>query len=305
MKRALRGGIQHGGKRAVAILLTAASICGASAAEFNLSAPGSQQVNVTGVVGGTAIFADNWTQPTGTGVFDPFLSLDANGQTSTGNNNIEHAYNSDAKGAQHPDLYLDQHRSEWNTLLRVGDLAQINMGGLLYYGFILDANEPGGSRSRISIDNIRIYTSSSDNTASVQNNAGNLDALGDLRWAMNDPLTGTPTDLNGFNVDQWINLDASQENIAHSNSNGGSGQSDMIVYIPVTAFGNALATDYLWFYNLNGVHYGADGEAGATSGFEEWRAVTGASQVPEGGSTVVMLGLALMGFAGIRRQLRK
>jgi hypothetical protein len=305
MKR-YKGRIQHGGKIAAALFVGALSLQGLSAAEFNLAAPGSQQVNVTGTVGGTAIFADNWTQPTGTGVFDPFLSLDANGQTSTGLNNIEQAYNSDAKGAQHPELYLDQHRSEWNTLLRVGDLAQINVNGLLYYGFILDANEPGGTRSRISIDNIRIYTSSSDNTASVQSDVSNLGNLGTLRWAMNDPLsTGTPTDIEGFNVDQWINLDAAQENIAHSNSNGGSGQSDMIVYIPVTAFGNALATDYVWFYNLNGVHYAADAMASSTAGFEEWRAVTGAQQVPEGGSTAVLLGLALMGFAGIRRKLRK
>src|SRR5207247_4662468 len=132
------------------------------------------------------------------------------------------AYNTD--GAP---LYLDEQRNHWNTLLRVGDLQKVNG----YYQFILDANEPGSNKSLISIDNIRIYTSTSDNTANVANDITKLNDLGTLRWAMNDPLVKgtTPPDLNGFNVNQWVKLNADQNNNDGSTANGGSGQGDMIV----------------------------------------------------------------------------
>lgn len=93
------------------------------AVQYDLSPAGTQSLNVVGDVGGTAIISDFWSQPTGTGVFDPFLTLDANGQTSTGNKNIESAYNSDGHNA----LYLDGHRPSWNTSLHVGDLAPITI----------------------------------------------------------------------------------------------------------------------------------------------------------------------------------
>ena len=268
----------------------------AQATEFDLSAVGTQSFNIVGDFGGTAIVSDFWTQPTGTGVFDPFLSLDANGQTSTGNNYIESAYNSDGHNA----LYLDGHRPSWNTSLRVGDLASISISGTNYFAFILDANEPGGSKSTISVDNIRIYTSATDNTASVGNDLSKLNNLGTLRWAMNDPLmTGS-----SFDVAKWIKLDASQENI-NKGSNGGSGMADMIVYIPKAAFFGASASDYLWFYNLNGVHYSSEKGLAAQAGFEEWSAVTGPqAQVPDSGTTIFLLGLGLSGTFWAKRRMK-
>ncbi len=272
----------------------------ATAGEFILDTPGDNvTVSVPGAVGGTAIFSDHFEQPTGTGVFKPFLTLDSNGQTSTGNTAIESAYNTD--GAP---LYLDELRNHWNTLLRVGDL-QNNNG---YYEFVLDANEPGSDKSLISIDNIRIYTSKADNTAAVANDITKLNQLsetGTPRWAMNDPLTAgtTPPDLNGFNVQQWVKLNADQNNNDGSKANGGSGQGDMIVRIPVTAFAGADAGDFVWFYNLNGVHYTADGDLAAQAGFEEWKALVGPNTVPDGGNTLVLFGTAIaaLGVLASRR----
>lgn len=292
----------HGG---LALIATMGLCLTAQAVEHDLSQGGSQSVNVVGAVGGTAIFSDFWSQPTGTGVFDPFLTLDANGQTSTGSNSIESAFNSDAMGAQHPNLYLDQHRPAWNTYLRMHELATITISGVNYFGFILDANEPGGNKRTISVDNIRIYTSTTDNTASVANDITKLDDLGTLRWAMNHPLsTGTtPPDLNGFNVDTWVKLDASQENVGYSNANGGSGQSDMVVYIPQAAFGSALGTNqFVWFYNLNGVHYSVDKDLASTAGFEEWRAIKGANAVPDHGNMLALLGSVLTALAWFSRR---
>lgn len=280
-----------------AVVAAIASAGSVTAVEFDLSQNGGPH-NVQGDVGGTAIFANHWTQPAGTGVFEPFLTLDGNGQTSTGVKNIEQAYNTDGFSG----LYLDQLRPQWNERLTIGDLAKLDVGGTAYYGFLLDANEPGGNKSLISIDNIRIYTSSTDNTASVGNNVDNLNNLGTLRWAMNDGLKNAD---GSFNIDTWVKLDSAQDNISHPGSkspNGGSGMSDMIVYVPVSAFGDAMDSDYLWFYNLNGVHYTADKDLASQSGYEEWRAITGPRSVPDGGATLALLGLGLAGLAAIRRK---
>src|SRR5689334_15969416 len=267
------------GKAALAVTALGALTTGQlGAVEYDLTAAGTTTMNVVGDFGGTAIVSDFFTQPAGTGVFEPFLTLDANGQTSAGSKMIEQAFNTDGFSA----MYMDQLRPQWNERLGLGDLAKIYMNGVGYYAFLLDANEPGASKSLISIDNVRIYTSATDNTATVGNDLTKLNDLGTLRWALNDPtknLDGT------FNIDNWIKLDAAQENVeAGSNvSNGGSGKSDMIIYIPDTAFVGALATDYVWFYNLNGVHYEADKDLAAESGYEEWRAVfnPAGNSVPE------------------------
>lgn len=272
----------------------------AIAVEYDLSLPGSQTYTVAGDVGGDAIVSDDFLQPAGTGVFQPFLTLDANGQTSTGSKMMEQAYNTDGFTA----LYMDQHRPQWNNLLTVGDLAEIEMGGLYYYGFLLDANEPGRKKSVISVDNVRIYTSPSDNTGSVGDDVTKLDLLGDLRWALNDPTLNPDS---SFNNDDWIRLDEAQENVeAGTNaSNGGSGKSDMALLVPVTAFSGASVDDYVWFYNLNGVHYSAEKDLAAQSGYEEWRAVVAPRGVNSTGSTLVFLAMGIAVVFDLRRRFSR
>jgi len=273
---------------AIAPALGAVAITG----EIDLSPVGTQSFTVTGDVGGDAIVSDFFTLPAGTGVFEPFLTIerDASGGHPVG---IEAGYNTDG----FTDLFLDQQRPQWNDRLTMGQLAQINVAGNFYYAFELDANEPGSDKSLLSIDNIRIYTSSTDKTALVGDDETKLNLLGDLRWAMNDPLKSG----NLYNVDTWIKLDSAQENVdaGPNSSNGGSGKSDLIIYVPVSAFAGALSTDYLWFYNLNGVHYSADYDPynvnlGAEAGYEEWRAVVTVASVSDGGSTLVLLGLTCL-----------
>jgi hypothetical protein len=287
-------------RKSLVVLAAASALVAvsASATEYDLSVVGNTSVNVAGDVGGTAIVRDYFTQPAGTGIFEPFLTLDSNGQTSTGNTRIESGYNTDGFTA----LYLDQLRPQWNDRLTLGQLARINIGGINYVAFELDANEPGNNKSIISIDNIRVYTSATDHTAAVGNNLANLNNLGTLRWALNNPNQNPD---GSFNIDDWVKLDSNQENVeAGPNfSNGGSGKSDMIVYIPLTAFAGALDTDYVWFYNLNGVHYTADGDLAAEAGYEEWRAVLDINRVPDGGSTMIILGFAMVGLEALRRRL--
>ena len=268
---------------------------GAFAGELDLSGAATSG-SLVGDVGGTALFSEIATHPAGTGVFDPFLTIN-----SHGNDPIESGYNTDG----HTALYLSQQRPEWNNLLRVGDLAQITIGNVNYFGFELDSNEPNGSekdgsaKSLISIDNIRIYTSSADNTGAVANDESKLEnpsPLGMLRFALNDPLKNAD---GTYNVANWVKLESATDGIADQQGhNGGSGFSDMIVYIPVTAFAGASQNDFVSFYNLNGVHFNLDvAGTAAEAGFEEWRAV-----VPEPNTVALLsLGLVTLGFAAACR----
>ena len=154
------------------------------------------------------------------------------------------------------------------------------------------------------MDNIRIYTSASDNTGGVGDDISNLDALGTLRWAMNDV---TVNHQGKFEVDNWVKLDAAQESVEAGEhpANGGSGMSDMVLYVPEAAFAGALKSDFVWFYNLNGIHHVLDKDIGSEAGFEEWRAVVGPQhQLPEGGTSVALLGFSLAGLQVYQRVKR-
>jgi len=276
--------LKHALLAAIVILPSIAAF----ATELDLSGSATSG-SLTGAVGGTAIFSETSTHPAGTGVFDPFLTIN-----SQGNSKIERGYNTDG----HTALYLDQQRPEWNTLLKVSDLAKINIEGTNYYAFELDANEPSGSaKVLLSVDNIRIYTSSTDNTGAVQSDVSKLESpspLGTLRFALNDPLKNG----SNFNITNWVKMAANTDGIADEHGhNGGSGFSDLIVFIPASDFPNL--DDFIFFYNLNGAHFAADvaGDA-AEGGFEEWRAVVG--PVPDGGATAALLGLGLVSLAGLR-----
>jgi hypothetical protein len=283
-------------KRALLAAIVILPAIAAFATELDLSGSATSGP-LTGAVGGTAIFSEISTHPAGTGVFDPFLTIN-----SQGNSKIERGYNTDG----HMALYLNQQRPEWNTLLKVSDLAKINIGGTNYYAFELDANEPSGivradgsSKSLLSIDNIRIYTSSTDNTGAVQSDETKLDSLGTLRFALNDPLKSG----SNYNITNWVKMDATTDGIADTQGhNGGSGFSDLIVYIPASDFPNL--NDYIFFYNLNGAHFQADvGGDAAEAGFEEWRAVVGPNtSTPDGGNTLVLLGSALLALGLVRRR---
>jgi len=232
-----------------------------------------------------ASVANYWSQPTGTGVFNPFLSL-----RNEGGGSEEFAFNTNGTVA----LYNDEHRPAWNKLIQVGSLANVNGN----YAFVLDANEPGASKSLISIDNLRVYVSSSDNTAAV----GNFNYNSSNPSSSNNKLDLLGTLVFGMNTANWINLNANQESIG-SNANGGSGQSDMVLLIPISLFtaAGANANSYVFLFDANG-HNGSV-ESDATDGYEEWNAVTGSTPpIPDGGSTLILLGMAMGGMGFIARR---
>jgi hypothetical protein len=246
----------------------------------------------TGTAGPDAIYELIDTIPAGTGVFQPFLSYQRRG-TEEGVNT--------SQGGNGQGFIDDKRVPQWTHDLHLNELGTITRNGVSYYAFELDANETGsGNPNRLlSIDDIRIYTSSSSPFNSINNDnqlhaALANDTLGTLRYAQN----ATPgTTAN------WVLIDASRRT---EGSTSGSGSSDMLVLVPTSLFASAGANDFVTFYTINGVHDTA-GDDGSDAGFEEWRALVGAPAVPDGGSTLLLLGSALipLGLLRARRESNK
>jgi hypothetical protein len=236
------------------------------------------------------------THPAGTGVFQPFLSYQHKGQ--------EEGINTSQLG-NGQGVLDDKRVPQWTHDVHVGDLGTITRNGVNYFAFELDANEKGsGNPDRLlSIDDIRIYTSASspfvggggtignDSQAHTAINADSA-TLGSLRYAQNEP-NGTAN---------FVLIDASRRT---EGSTSGSGSSDMLVLVPQSLFDLTHPEYFLTFYTLNGVHELAEDD-GSDAGFEEWRYLAGAA-VPDGGSTLLLLGSALipLGLLRARRESKK
>lgn len=239
----------------------------------------------TSAGGAATVYTTADTHPAGTGVFKPFLTYQ--------NKDVESGYNTSQGG--NGQGYLDTKRvPQWNHDLHVSDLAEVIPG---FYGFELDANETGSGNinRRLSIDDIRIYTSPTDTANSVGDNESAINSLGTLRYAQNATLGVT---------ENWVVIDASN---SEGGSTSGSGSSDLLVLVPTSLFSGAAGTDFVYFYTINGVHDAAAPGTKSDAGFEEWRAFIGPTAVPDGGSTLLLLGSALipLGLLRARRESNK
>ena len=293
-------GSLHSQRRILPVLAVAAgllAVSNASAGEINLVtgtsgfATGGSASFPSGATPSSGIYELIDTIPAGTGVFQPFLSY----QHKTSEDGVNSTLGGNGQG-----FLNDKRVPQWTHDVTLGDLGKLTRNGVTYFVFELDANETGsGNPNRlISIDDIRIYTKSanSDPFANISNDnqlhtaiAG--DTLGTLRYAQNANHA-----TSGNN--NWVLLDASRRT---EGSTSGSGSSDMLVLVPTSAFAGAAKTDYLTFYTINGVHDTA-GDDGTDAGFEEWRYLSG---VPDGGSTLLLLGSALipLGLLRARREM--
>lgn len=249
----------------------------------------------SGFLGG-AYFEGVDTHVGGTGVFEPFLTLHQKG--------VEEGYNYEIDQNK---TYFDVQRSKWNTDLKINELQQYNIiqsgKEVAYYVFALDMNDGGQgntTKSPLSIDNIRIYTSANDTVQAAESSGNAIDTqgelvqLGTLRFALNPILAPTTTGAGKNEVTTYPDHDY----VFLQPGNNGSGMFDLYAFIPVSNFQGALGTDYLWFYNMDGIENGAD------AGFEEWSALkTKGTSTPDAGATLSLLGCALLGIEGMRRKL--
>lgn len=203
----------------------------------------------------------------GTGVLAPFVRLRASG--------TEEGYNT--SNSNEP---FDEKTGSWTHDLLLGEIPIITIGGVDFFEFILDTNESGRNKRFISLDDIKIYTS----TIGSQNTT-NIDSLGIKRYDM-DALE-----------DSHVRIDSS--------FSPGSGRTDMTAFIPVSLFAGASATDFVYFYS----HFGGQGRIGeqrweTTGGFEEWAVQIDENSVfiPSPGVTALALLSLIIGGGGRRRR---
>jgi len=161
---------------------------------------------------GTTIIQFTQPQPTGTGVIDPFLRVQANG--------TEQGYNTSGGTP------FDDKAGPWTHDIQFSDLqtTTVTVNGTSYFKILVDLNEPNGAKSTIDLTNLQFYTSSTGGQTTT-----NLSSLGTLRYSM-DTAGG----------DNTVQFDAARNN--------GSGSGDAFIYIPTSAFAGTNANDFVYMY---------------------------------------------------------
>jgi hypothetical protein len=181
------------------------SLSAANATVLDLGSSGS------GSLGG-AFFSTTDIQPTGTGVFDPFLTVQ--------NTPWEQGYNASNSN-------FDTKRvPQWNHEIQIGDLRATTIGGTDYFGFVVDINEPNnGPNAMISLDALKIFIS-----PTLQNS--------------------TSTDSSGFFNGSLGTLvfDLGPNQLKYNDQQSGSGSGDINVFIPIADFAGFKSTDYVYMY---------------------------------------------------------
>lgn len=225
----------------------------------------------SGTVNG-ALFSQIVSPPTGTGYIDPFLRL----QDSP----IEEAFNTDYR--DHGQAPLDAKSDpNYTHSLTLGELATVTVGGVDYYQFTLDIDEPNsGPKRYISLDVMDLYIAGRGDIESY----AALTGEGSLKWSL-DGAGDATVYLNGGNL---------------SSGNGGD---DMQALIPKSAFAGVDPNKYLYLYSKFGATSGmqADANMDADASFEEWRALRGGGppQAAEP-ATVTLLGMGMLGLLASR-----
>lgn len=172
------------------------------------------------------------TDVVGTGVIDPFLSIQEK--------DLEEGFNTDAAT-----LPLNTKRPTFTNALLVNQVGVVNKGGTDYLEFLLDTNEPNDVKKRlIKLVELRIYTGPA--AAATATNLLGLTLIYDMDQ-------GDPTNQ--------VNL--------NDNFNNGSGKgTDLYIYVPKLAFASH-ETDNLVMYAKFGDTDPKD-PLTADSGFEEF-----------------------------------
>jgi|RhiMethySRZTD1v2_1073278.scaffolds.fasta_scaffold164841_2 hypothetical protein len=167
--------------------------------------------------------------------------------------------------------------------------------GAQYYEFHLDINEAGGGNEWLSLDDVRLFWSTQDNLAT-------------------EPFPSPATQV--YNMTDTLHI------LMNFQVESGSGKDDMTMLIPVALLAGAGQNDFIYLYSSFGAITNCTGQgstagddakcvAGAdytsSDGFEEWNFLAGPGViiVPDGGSTLGLLGLGMLTLGYVRRRFGK
>jgi len=311
--------------RALALITAAAvSLLFASGAQALLT----QYYNMTGVdavtdqattvglqqtINGALFTAGTNANVVGTGVFQPFVRIQQNGNGNCNDPCIESGFNTDGTARFET---KDAGGSNWDHSLLLSNVGTETINGTKYRVFVLDINEANNSSDRyLSLDKLQVYMAGS----------GSLDTFGETAPDGSCSTCGLQgasliydMDANeaaGFN-DRTVGLNYSLNN--------GSGKGiDLTVRIKDSLFNPALG-QYVYLYSSFGatgkvgnnswnpegqppysspVGLLPTGDYGQSAGFEEWSTKVGATtRMPEPMTLgLLLLGLTALGFSQRKR----
>lgn len=239
----------------------------ASAVALSLTNPGN-----TGILQDAVYLADNPDFPTGSGVINSFLRVQAR--------NSEQGYNTDFRPVQFDELTDPIHTRS----LLLSDLSSVTIGTTSYYSFLLDTNEPNSARQKlITLNELQIYLGNSASLTGFTSESG---------FGANSTFV--------YSMDQGIDGDSS---VTLNDSNGaGSGRADMYVLIPTVKFSGT--NKYVYLYSAFTDTAGGFEEWATNGDCPPGEQCDGPpNETPEPGM-LALLGIGLLGFAMRRRALR-
>lgn len=247
----------------------------AQGAILNVEAAGSTATG-TAVVGGTFIVQQNFVQPAGTGVYDPFLRIDgpANGTSESGYNTSVSPFPLDDLGPLN-----------FTHALLLSAVPIVTINGVAYREFLLDVNQTESDPvlGNISLNQVQLFQSAAD-----VGNSGFTFAAGTTAPVIQFP-----------NATQVFQMSNGTVNEVLINSSHGSGESDMALYVRNDLFNPAVA-----FVTLFSQFGTPPGSIQSDDGFEEWATHNPNNPIPEPFSIVIwtLLGLGWTGLAVVRRR---
>lgn len=195
-----------------------------------------------------ALFSTTEIQPAGTGIFNTFVQLQAQGRSTN-----EQGYNTTVNNV------LDNKSSDqFNHEITIGQVPTKTLNSVVYREFSLDINESANT-PLLSMDGLKIILSTTPNQSSTPLPTGttiyDLDSLGD----------------------NWVKLN-------YNFISTGSGASDLNVYIPNSLFAGHADTTYVYLWS----QFGLQTCCTADAGFEEWRVSPVSTVVPEPASVILL-----------------